>query len=50
MAKIFAEYFGGRLDLRSDGEETTVDLQLYRDPALATENIITTDHRNLLKY
>jgi hypothetical protein len=39
MAKIFAEYFGGSLNLSSAGEKTTVELTIIRDPALAAENL-----------
>jgi hypothetical protein len=39
MAKIFAEYFGGSLNLSSTGEQTTVELTTIRDPALAVENV-----------
>jgi hypothetical protein len=39
MAKIFAEYFGGSLNLSSTGEQTTVELTIIRDPALAAENV-----------
>jgi hypothetical protein len=39
MAKIFAEYFGGKLNLSSTGEKTTMELIIIRDPALAAENL-----------
>ncbi len=39
MAKIFAEYFGGSLNLSSTGEKTTVELTIIRDLALAAENL-----------
>ncbi len=39
MAKIFAEYFGGSLNLSSSEEKTTVELTIIRDPALAAENL-----------
>jgi hypothetical protein len=39
MAKIFADYFGGSLNLSSTGEQTTVELAIIKDPALAAENL-----------